>query len=357
MPTEINGYHLFQAQCSVRDVSSSIEFSELENDLGDSYYDQYLIGSETGNRAWALTLPTLPDGTLDSNTVTGINGETLTRAEYIWDLFCETKVTGEPFVFQDPRNSGYYLAMFADKKLTLERLLTKLYSTGIVIKQVRIDGVTVLQPQEFSQSIAVYDPANWTDPAPFPFVGPIVLNSVDTDLSNELIMDSGVSDVTQITVNDLPVLRFSNTTNNGVLTSLGTVLAKDIFLLMKMREATFSNDAGIVTAAVSVAALIGDSGTTKFYDLTFGSDYQYRLDGVEYDEDDQQAPMNAWGVVHIRHTSGFPLILPQIGKDRADATRHAEMDLAYAIFSDELFPKSKLREIDEMLAVMKAQLT
>jgi len=356
MPLTINGYHVFQLQCRISEMSVTKGFSELSNDLGDGYEDELLYGSEVGTRRWAASFPTLPDGTLDSGAYTGINGEQLSSSEYLEDLYDEVRVTGTPFVLQNPKNGGYYLVKFADPEITFRRKLTRLDSTELIFKQVRYDGVTVLQPQEFSQSIAVYDPANWTDPAPFPFVGPIVLNSVDTDLSNELIMDSGTSDVIQTTVNDVPILRFSNTTNNGVLTALGTVLAKDILLLMKMREATFSNDAGIVTAAVSVAALVGDSGTTKFTDLGLGANYQYRLDGVEYDEDDQQAPMNTWGVVHLRYTDGFPLILPQIGKDRADATRHAEMDLAYAIFSDELFPKSKLREIDEMLAVMRSLL-
>lgn len=348
MPTTIRGYHLFQAQCSVRDSASSIEFNELENDLGDSYYDQMLYGSETGNRAWALTLPTLPDGTLDGNTVTGINGETLSRAEYIWDLFCETKVTGDPFVFQDPRNGQYYLVRFAESRLTLERMLTKLYSTGITLKQWRQDGESAFTPAVIPQTWAAYDAESF--PGGFGFAW-----ADESENGNHLANVNG--DVVAGTSGSLPIVRFSLTTNDGFLDStIASVLAKDIFILMKMREATFSNFAGIMSADTGVVALLGDTGETKFFDLSFGANYQYRLDGLEYAENDQQAPMNEWGVVHLRHTDGIPLVNLQMGKDRGNAGRYAEMDVAYVIISDELFPKSTIREIDEFLAVWKSKL-
>jgi hypothetical protein len=359
----LGDYHLFAAQCSVRDVESGIEFNELENDLGDSYFAQLLYGSEIGNRSWALTLPTLPDGTMDSNTVTGINGETLTRAQYIWDLFCETKVTGQPFAYQDPFTNQYYLVMFADKKLTYQRMLTKLYSTGINLKQVRLDGETVFEPARISQVWGSYNPANYPETAwPFPFSADVLPNDVqEGNLSGVGHFQANGTDVVAATSGSLPIIRFSNTTNNGILTAVDTgfgtaVLAKDIFLLMKMREATFSNDGGIISSNVGAVALLGDSGTTKFFDLGFGAGYEYRLDGVAFAESNQQAPMNVWGAVHIRYPTGFALTIPQIGKDRADATRHSEMDLAYLIILDELMPKSQIRQVDEFLAILKSKL-
>lgn len=359
MPTTINGYHVFQIQCSVRELTGAIALSELENDLGDGYYDELLYGSETGTRRWALSFPTLPDGALESTTYTGINGEQLTRAEYLEDLFMETKVTGTPFVFQNPRNGGYYLVKFADPEYVFRKSLTKLYSAEVNLKQARIDGVTVLQPQEFSQVWGVYDAANFdlNTPYPFPYVGSVLEESGDLgDLSSDKHLDAAGTDVVAATVNGEPIVRFSNTTNNGFVAWTNSNVFYDIFLLMKMREATFSNNAGIVTADTVVAALVGASGTTKFFDFGFGANYQYRLNGVEYDENDQQAPMNTWGVVHIRHTDGFPIDNLQIGKDRDFAGRFAEMDLRIAVLSNSPLPKMKLREIDEMLNTMRSLL-
>jgi hypothetical protein len=70
----------------------------------------------------------------------------------------------------------------------------------------------------------------------------------------------------------------------------------------------------------------------------------------------QSSSISAWGAVHLRHTAGIPLTNLQMGRDRGNAGRYAEMDVAYVIISDSLFPKSTLREIDEFLAVLRSQL-
>jgi hypothetical protein len=346
-------YHVFAVPCAVKDAEIGIMFSELENELGGGFYSQLLYGSENGERFWRLTLPTLTDSGMDSRTVTGINGETLTYAEYIWDLFCTQKVDGTPFAYRCPRNGNYYLVRFANRELTYQRMLTKLYSTGIELKQWRIEGETVFAASTIGSAF---------DAESYPSFEGTWDAEEPPDSSVPFINSFGLigGDVTDPTSGSRQILRFSATTNDGYI-STGDAMSYeffDVFLLMKMREATFSNTAGILTgdAAPNNAALVGASGTTKFFDFGFGAPYTYKLDGLAYAENDQQAPMNEWGIVHIRFANGITLDTPQIGKDRDFVGRFAELDLAYLILTDELLTTSTVREVMEYLSILKAQL-
>lgn len=347
----LSDYHVFAIPTAIKDLEVGISFSELENDLGGGYYAQVLFGSANGERDWRLTMPTLT-GTLD-RTVTGINGETLSWEEYIWDLFCEQKVNGTPFALQDIRTGNYYLVRFADKKLTYSRMLVKLYSTGLELKQWRISGETVWQASELTGIQGWYsNESAW--PAPFPGGWGNVVGlgeGVGTLVNTGNVAQTG-------TQNGLPILQFNvGATNDGFLlsessfTDIASAGLKEAFLVMKMREATFSNNAGVLTTESTAAALVGNTGTTKFFDLGL-TNFEYRLNNVLYTASNQQAPMNAWGIVHVRKTSGvFFNGKVQIGKDRDFAGRFAEMDVAEVLLFDSLQPMNIRREIIEHLAV------
>ena len=147
MPTTItasngNVYHLWQLTCQVKDYTEDVEYTTLDNELADGYWSQVLYGSEVGVRTFNLTLPTVTDSTND--TVTGPYGETLTKRAYLRALHAYTVVEGKPFAVQSSENGQFYLVRFADRKLSLGRMMTKLYSTGLMLKQVRIEGVTIV---------------------------------------------------------------------------------------------------------------------------------------------------------------------------------------------------------------------
>lgn len=351
MPT-VNGYHLFGLPLAVKELDSGISFSELENELGGGYYAQVLFGSENGERFWRLTLPTLTGSSMDGRTVEGINNDTLTYEEYIWDLFCEQKVTGTAFAYQDTRSGQYYLARFANKELTYSRMLTKLYSTGLELKQWRISGKTVFEPTKITQLWGAWNPADFPD---FEGVWPAHLSSV---LSTPPAALSPSGDVISTTSGTLPIVRLSSTTDNGKFTSGNNVTIKEAYLLMKIREATFGADDGIITGAATPnnAFLVGKSGTNEFYNFGFTGTHTHELDGVAYTQATARAPMNAWGIVHVRNTAGVAITSLQIGADRNFAGRFAELDLAYVLIADELIPKSKQREIMEFLSILKAKL-
>lgn len=369
MPTTVvssagTSFHLYQLSESLRRQSNpGIEFTELRNDLGNGYGAQLNFGSNTGLRSWALTFETLAGTAVPVPTVTGVNGETCSREEYLWELYCETRITGKPFVYTCPRNGRYYLVDFVDKKLQYEKQMeVQLYSTGLEIRQVRENGETVFNPIGLTGIAGWYAHAESFPTTVFtPGAADAWINEA-TGLGNTTDWLAVTGDVVNADAvqNSLDVVRFNNSANTGLLTygrtagggSLAITL-KEAFIVMKMREATFSNNAGILTgtAGGSNLALVGSSGTTKFADQSFGAVYEYRKNNTLYAENDQQAPMNAWGIVHIRHTTGIAIDALQVGKSRTTAGTFAEVDIGELIVSQTVQPKTMVREIYEYLSV------
>jgi hypothetical protein len=151
------------------------------------------------------------------------------------------------------------------------------------------------------------------------------------------------------------IVRFNNSANTGYVTASAstTSKAREFFIVMKMRENTFSNNAGILSTSTSTAILTGSSGTTKFANLGFGTGYEYRLNGVQYAEADQQAPMNAWGIVHLRRNANWSLTdLLQIGRDRTTAGTYAEADIGEVIVFNGQMSAETYNEVTEHLAIM-----
>lgn len=350
MPTTVNGYHLWQLPVeSSWEPEEAIEFTELENDLGNGYYSQVLYGSNTGLRSWRLRLPKLAGLSVLPNTVTSVSGAPVSREQYVWDLYCETKVTGSPFVYQSQRNGQYYLVRFADKKLSYEKMKVQLYSTGIELKQVRIDGVTVFDPLQTQTSNSVL--MTW-------LVGEDYTDGSESWAASAGGNVSGVGNVNKIAAgqNGLDTVRFNETTNDGyVANGLDGLVVNDAFLVMKIREASFSNAAGIFTgSAGGPQILLGSSGTTKFTNPALPVDqFKYFLNGLEKAQSDMQAPMNTWGLVQVRYTTGWVMTGNdfQFGRDRGTAGTYAEMEVGEIVVYSGLQPVSNIRETAEYLMV------
>lgn len=175
----------------------------------------------------------------------------------------------------------------------------------------------------------------------------------DVDISNSghdfsVVGNVSLSGTTQ---NGHEVFRFNvGATNTGYLTTSATPVLKHAFFAMQMREATFSNYAGIITgdtAAGSVAMASGDSGTTKFYDHALG--VSYRKNGVAFADANMQAPMNTFGICHWYKSAGIGLINAQIGKDRDFAGRFAEMNVGEIILCDEEIPATDYADLEQFL--------
>lgn len=293
MPTSItasngNVYHLWQLpDLSAPEPESSIEFTVLENTLSEGYSSHSLFGSVTGVRSWKLDLPTLAGSSVIAANVTDPYGATVSREQYIRNLFKYNKSV-KPFVYIDPVNGQYYLVDFVENDLTMARQRgVNIRSTSFTLRQRRLNGVTVFNVAAMpgaANTFSWYDNSSlvagtWTDhgsPA-----GGALTGSFTTS-----------------TQNGLNVARFSGTSASGTP-------AKQIYeicMVCKMREATFGSGENLLQIN-SIPVLKGSSGTDQF--ATSGGTgvvgASWYVNGVE----STTAPMNTWGIVNMRRSAGW----------------------------------------------------
>lgn len=339
MPEEINGYELFQ-YCLGKEPGEAISFSELENSLGDGYFSQVLFGSATGNRRWTLNYPYLPGASAQASVT--VNGVIMTPEAYIWDLFCRQKRTGRPFVIKSARNEQYYLAKFAQRELEYTRYVTKLYSSTLELEQVRVDDVTVF---DIGQMPNVW---GWYDAAALDFGDGLAIDKSSAGHDLTIHGDVIVSD-TDVSFNSLLGEVEEPGGDGGYLNWTGSMSFREGLFVIKNRGPVWENHGGILTAAADTAVLVGLDETTKFYNLELGATFKYRKNWVEYAQANQQAPMEEYGLVHVRSSAGITLLNPQIGKDRNFAGRFARVDMKEIVLFNAGLPESDLLECSDAL--------
>lgn len=350
MPETVNGYELFQLPCS-NSSEEKINYAVYRNPVGpDGYRSQVLYGARTGLRRFSIPY----DGTLRGGTANAditFEGVTMSRAKYIRSVFRRSKVSGEPFVIKSSENDQYYLAEFAETEQSLQRKLAAVYSTTVELVQVRKAGATVFDPTRMSGLWGYFDAE--TSFAGLGLVDDQPLNDMDwPDLSGDAhhLTFTNLGSKYQLNEqNGLPIVQLSPSTSTTYLRTLLSPVIYEALFVMKMREATFSNFGGILTADSGVAMLVGNSGTTKFYDHGFTVPFFYEKNSVEYTAANQQAPMNEYGVVRARMSGGMGLTNMQIGKDRAATDRYAEIDIAAIALFDALQPEDDVWELVEYL--------
>ena len=369
MPTSVtasngNTYHLFQLSTanSVKQFEESIGFTRLLNALSVGYRSRRLLGSSTGLRKWNLTLPTLAHSTVPMPMVTGVNGETVSREKYLWDLYCECEITGTPFVIQSEHDSQYFLCEFVDERLTYQGMKFKLYSTGVELVQVRLDGVTVYDPANMSGLVVWNDEtthsgANWNNKV------------AGTGSYGDW---TGAGDVLSPSVSGKTVKRLNSVTNTGVLTTElvpTTTLINDAVIVFKVREATFGQTSGILSTTFDQGSggnqfLLGVNGTNDVADSIggtsgngFGNKY---LNGSTTPANTgiyavENLPMNALNVLYMK--GGNPTIDPsvnlagfvQMGRKFADNTTKAEIDIHEMMFFSVRKTEAQIAELGEYL--------
>lgn len=346
MPTTVTSntntqYHLWQlhADCA-KEISPGIKFNEIRNPLGNGYRSQALYGSDTGTRMWNITLPTLAGSDVAVPTVTSINGETVSREQYIWELYCESRITGTPFAFTCPRDGIPYLVDFVDDSLSYEKQFrVALYSTGIKLEQVRIKGETIFNLDPFYQSGSFqnYDQAGHSAPSWYESSGSGVTVLTDT---------LGTASFDATTQNGLNIVRIGSSATR--LTSDMTPVC-DLICVMKIRESTFSN-AGVLIGTSTTGKIKGTSAGTKWQNPSH-SGLRYWLNGREYAVTNMQAPMNTWGIVRVR--SATPLVAsPNAACIGAEGSSNGlKADIGEIVISANPLTVQFGRQITEHLAV------
>lgn len=320
----------------------------LRNEMSEGYASHALFGINTGVKSWALNFDRgLSGAAVRTAWLTDPDGATVSTIQYLRNLYKKNRVYGVPFVYADPNNNGqYYLVDFVPEPLSSKRKRgINIFESGVQFQQRRINGVTVFDPSLTWDAQTKTTTFSWYKGANFS-------GATWTASSGNNFTATG--DVAKVSAaqNGHDVVRFQGSASTGYIQKTGGTF-QEAFIVMKAREATWSSNGGVLTGSTGGVVLLASSGTTKFANQSVGGSYQYRLNGETYAESNQQAPMNTWGIVHVRDTtSGFFLTpnLMQIGKDRTNSA-FAKVDIGEIIVNTAAQPVNVAREITEYLAV------
>jgi hypothetical protein len=334
------------------------------NPLGpDGFVTKVQYGAHTGLQEFFVTYNPLP-GFTSGNTIT-FGGVMMTKAAYIRDFFDRHTISGIPFVIQCIENSQYYLVRFNDSQQTLTRKFAASYATDVNFIQERRYGVTVFDPLQLSGLWGWYDGDSFvpddgsvmdksTGNHNLVYGGDVLFPGTQNGhkfARFNSVFTPGGPDPTGISPShdsEDPPARLAPAVG-GMMYSTAAPVIKEAVFAVQINEATFSSYAGLLTANSGTAAIVGESGTTKFYNLAF-SNYEYSKNGVDYIATNQQAPMSAWGVIHCRWPDGVGLTHLQIGRDRDFGTRYQKMDFGEGLLFTTLQPLSTSRELLESVA-------
>jgi len=335
-------YHLWQlGNLTAPLPEDTHEFTTIDNELLDGYRSRQLLGMDTGIRSWKLDLPTLAGASVIPAAVTDPYGATVSREQYVRNVYKYNKTTGVPIAYQNGPNGQYYLVDIMDDTLSMQKSKgVNLYASSVTLRQRRMNNVTIYDPLKVN-------PLCWYDNTSH---GSGVWNNKGT-LGAFSLTASGDVVFSANPQNGLNTVRLSGTTSSGVLQSgtLNTVF--DVFIVMKMREAAFSNDAGIYTGTSGDYRLAGKSGTTTFQNLGIAN-LEYYKNGVSFAVGNQQAPMNTFGIVQIRSatTDLGTTSAMQFGLEGGTGGTFAKVDIAEIIVCPLLSRKDD-REVIEYLKI------
>jgi hypothetical protein len=121
-----------------------IDFNEtlLSASFPGGYREDIVVGSVNGLRSWQIGYNRLYTDLY----VTVPGGHRVSRLDYIWQLYVESKREGNrPIVFTDPHERKDYLCYFPQNVLDINRVNHELSNTSLEIEQVFVRGVNTLE--------------------------------------------------------------------------------------------------------------------------------------------------------------------------------------------------------------------
>lgn len=321
----------------------SLTAERLSCDFGSGYGASAVVGHSSGLWEWTIESDCLPDDDSYNNLIGG-----LPRFDYYKQFYLDHTLGNQDVFEIDFRNRKYH-ASFVENSISGEMLTYDVFSlAGVKLRQRRVPGIyyrsdgSVFHPEELVDSFWGWYTGEYFEIDVRSLYS--VASTHDLNINGNVTNSGG-------TQNGYETMSFNaGATNTGYLNHASTPILYNAFFVMKVREATFSNYAGILTgdtAASSVAMASGDSGTTKFYDHALG--VTYRKNGVAYASANMQAPINVHGVCHFRAAAGIGLINVQIGKDRDFAGRFAEMDVGEIILCNTLLSTTDAADLEQYL--------
>lgn len=299
-------------------------FSLLTANYGDGYQDNALVGSAGGLLEFGLSAGVLPD---DATYGSLIGGQS--RFAYYYDWYCARMAEGNPPFFIEWRDR-MYLVSFKETRLSYEVFTSDLFTTGLALRQRRVAGIinnddgSVYHPLTDIAGLQAWYSAHDD--------GASAVNLPDLsgngyDLVGELPMPD------RTTNGGVDVFRW-NGTNDNPFSGSDAYVFTHIFLVGCHTDATFaaSPNRGLISGA-TLAVLVSQVSTTKWTDVGYGANFEYKKNGTAFADNNAQAPMSgALAVMECKFpsTAGIDVGL-RIGGDRTDGTRYWKGDFAHLI--------------------------
>jgi len=271
------------------------------------------------------------------------------RWDYYFDFFVD-HTTGPTRIFEINFRGKRYHASFVDKKISAQMFTYDLFGEcTLAIQQRRVAGI-----QYFADG-SIFDPASqlevwgWYDATDsWDNTGGIWADKSGN--SHDLSRSGTHSSLEANVQNGLSVVRLNSGTADTYLRSFELVTIYDAFFVLKVREATFSSAAGLITADAGVPYIIGLNGGAVWVNNSLGSQYTYYYNNVSKAESNQTAPMNVFAVIHARYATGIALNNMQIGKNGGTAGTFIKADLGEIILCDSLLDLDVAEDIRKKLA-------
>lgn len=317
----------------------------LSADYGSGYGDEAATGAESGLWGWELSSEALPDAQDYGNMING-----MTRFAYYTD-FIRRHTTGETAIFRIEFRGKYYHASFVEPEWAGEMHTIDLFSMdGVAVKMRRVRG------HAYDSDGAVLQPWAWitadnnegeTEGVAAADDEAVLLLFDNSGNSNDFSTAVGSTAPTLQTneINGYPVVRFDG--SNDFLACATPVTLYDLFMVIKITDASFPDHGGVLQDAGVSDVLRGSNGTTKFHDLSL-TNYEYRKNGTLFADNDQQAPMAAFKVIHLRFDDGIEFTVgATIGYSLAGV--FGEFDLAEFRFYDTAVPSFAFPTITNFL--------
>lgn len=118
------------------------------------------------------------------------------------------------------------------------------------------------------------------------------------------------------------VFRFTGGMNPLAFVTSGASVIKHLFVFAKYSSATFSALNGLISDTNAVALLVGNPGTTQFYDLGYGVQQNYRKNDLLFANSNMQAAMNKFAVYELIFPNSIAIQGLQVGRDRQYGDRN-----------------------------------
>jgi len=313
--------------------SVDFEGTKLSVDFGNDYGAFALpAGNNAGPKRWVISSGCLPD---DADYLNLVND--MPRFEY-WVDFWQRHTTGDEEIFMIEFRGEHFHCKFAETTMSASMETIDLFTAeGVEVVKRKVAGIA------YNANGSIRFPWAWITAADA--INGDLGAAVDDDPVKYIPDASGNGNdfgaavgslrptLQTNEVNGLPVIRFDGT--NDFLSWAGSeVTLYDLFMVIKIDGATFPDDGGILRDGTEFGDdfLMGDSTETKFADLTL-TNYEYRKNGTLFADNNQQAPMAAFKVIHLRSTDGFDFPTAVIlGYSQADV--YGAFDLAEFWFYD-----------------------